>query len=106
MIDRTAANLFDLFVRDRLACMASGPERDALNDAWTTVMSAIDSMSGTELANHRQTVEFKSAQQESGGEPCPDPVPDSRQKAWEEAEAAGLGWPGPDFTKEMERRDT
>jgi hypothetical protein len=104
--DRTTLNLLALLVHDRLTHMPDSSERNALSDAWAAVSAEgpIAAPPGTDWKNDW----FKEIEQslEAKKRPAPDmDDPEHRQKAWDDAEAAGLGWPGPIWNKKNDRSD-
>jgi hypothetical protein len=94
--DRTVLNLLAL-LHDRLDQIPDSPERNALRDALAALVSAIERPNAVWKNDWNKEAE-QSLKAEN--RPAPD-IDDSknRQKTWNDAEAAGLGWPGPFWPK-------
>ena len=98
--DRTILNLLALLVHDRLTHMPDSLERNAIGEAWAAVLSAVERPIVGPPGAAPKNDWLKEIEQtlKSNERHAPDmDDPEYRKKAWDNAEAAGLGWPG-DFS--------
>ena len=108
MIDQAIVNLLKLMVHDRLFYMADGPERTALNDAWKAVLSSFENRPATAPEASENSREHPDRKQDAAGKDRPAPHtddPEQLRRAWDDAEATGLRWPGYDFKRCQELHD-
>jgi hypothetical protein len=108
MTDRAIIHRFRLLVRDQLTYMSDGPERKALNDARAAVLSAVEKplVAMPEAGwRNRWCADSKKADLGKTYATPSTEDPEQLQRTRDDAEAAGLGWPGYDFTRAMDRGD-